>query len=353
MFLQVELASEDQKFHRVLWRNMKRDEQLIVYEAKRWIFGNAAAPFVAQFVLKEYARMNTEEYPLVSEVVKKHVYMDDEIASFKDEETAIQARSEMNGMLEKAGMEMKKWKSNSQEVMETIPVSDRAAASFHRIEDKGSATTKALGVVWSTDEDSLSLDASKCSPMTSRWTKRGVLREMAAVFDPLCLFAPFTHRAKMLFQLTWSEGTDWDDFLPDDQQKKWTEWFAELAELCSISVPRCLHPFRGEPEQEVHVFTDASEQAYAAAVYAVSVSKGERRSNLVLSRARVAPKARTQTIQRLDFMGALLGLRLVKKVCNTLGKELRGVHFWSDSMDVLCWIRNEVTRFQPFVAHSV
>ena len=160
---------------------------------------------------------------------------------------------------------------------------------------------KAHGVLCSTDEDSLSL-----------------------VFDPLCLFAPFTHRAKMLFQLTWREGTDWDDFLPDDQQKKWRELFAELAELCSISVPRCLHPFRVEPEQEVLVFTDASEQAYAAAVYAVPVRNGVRCSNLFLSRAIVSPKARTQTIPRLDFMEALLGLRLVKKVCNTLGKELRG-----------------------------
>ena len=164
--------------------------------------------------------MNTEEYPLASEVVKKHVYMDDKIVSFKDEKTAIQARSESNGMVEKAGMDMKKWKSSSQEVMETIPVSGRAAVLFHPIEDKRSATTKSHGVLCSTDEDSLSL-----------------------VFDSLCLFAPFTHRAKMLFQLTWSEGTDWDDFLPDDQQKKWTEWFGELAELCSISVPRCLHPF--------------------------------------------------------------------------------------------------------------
>ena len=60
MFLQVELAPEDQKFHRVLWRNMKKDEQPTVYEAKRWIFGNAAAPFVTQFVLKEHARMNAE-----------------------------------------------------------------------------------------------------------------------------------------------------------------------------------------------------------------------------------------------------------------------------------------------------
>ena len=353
MFLQVELAAEDQKFHRVLWRNMKTDEEPTVYEAKRWIFGNAAAPFVAQFVLQEHARRNAEEFPLAAEVVSKHVYMDDEIASFKDAETAIEARAQLGEMLEEAGMEMKKWKSNSQAVMETIPVQDRAATFQHRIEDRGANPTKTLGVVWSAEDDSLSLDAIKCSLKSADWTKRDVLREMSTVFDPLCLFAPFTLRAKMLFQLTWNGSADWDDVLPDDQQKKWSAWFSELSELSSICVPRCIHPFEGEPEQQIHVFSDASEQAYAAAVYVVSENDGVRVSNLVLARARVAPKAKKQTIPRLELMGALLGMRLVKKVCNALGKELKEVHFWSDSMDILCWIRNEVAHFQPFVAHRV
>ncbi|XP_043234149.1 uncharacterized protein LOC122387766 [Amphibalanus amphitrite] len=322
MFLQVKLAPKDQKFHRVLWRNMKQDEEPTVFEAKRWIFGNAAAPFVAQFVLKEHARLNAEKYPVASEVISKHVYMDDEIASFKDAESAIGARRQVSELLEDAGMKMTKWKSNSQEVMETVPEEDRAVTSKHFIEDKGSESTKALGVVWSTEDDILSLDVSKRPLVTGRWTKRAVLKEMAAIFDPLCLFAPFTLRAKMLFQQTWDCTINWDDILPEDQQKQWNAWFSELAELETIAVPRCIHRFKGEPDQELHVFSDASEQAYAAAVYVVSESMGERCSNLVLARARVAPKAKKKTIARLELMGALLGLRLVKKVCSALGKEL-------------------------------
>ena len=37
MFLQVELATDDRKYHRVLWRNMK-DEEPKVYEPSRWLF---------------------------------------------------------------------------------------------------------------------------------------------------------------------------------------------------------------------------------------------------------------------------------------------------------------------------
>ena len=91
MFLLVELAPEDRKYHRVPWRNMTNGEPT-VYEASWWLFGNAAAPFVTQFVLKENARKYAEKYPLGSEVLLKHFYMDDGIQSFRTEQEAIEAR---------------------------------------------------------------------------------------------------------------------------------------------------------------------------------------------------------------------------------------------------------------------
>lgn len=50
-------------------------------------------------------------------------------------------------------------------------------------------------------------------------------------------------------------------------------------------------------------------------------------------------------------MPALLGLRHVKKICATFGNPMVGVNFSSDSLNVLCWIRDDVKRFLPFVAH--
>ena len=49
----------------------------------------------------------------------------------------------------------------------------------------------------------------------------------------------------------------------------------------------------------------------------------------------------------------MLGLRLAKKACKATRISLREVHFWCDAMDVLCWLRNEVRRFQTFVANRV
>ena len=120
-------------------------------------------------------------------------------------------------------------------------------------------------MVWSTEDDSLSLDVSKRPSATGKWTKRTVLKETAAIFDPLCLFAPFTLRAKMLFQQSWNSMIDWDDVLLEDQQKQWNAWFSELAELDTIDAFTA--------DQEIHVFSDASEQAYAAAVHICCIRK--------------------------------------------------------------------------------
>ena len=62
-----------------------KDEEATVYESNRWLFGNAAAPFVAQFVLKENAKKHANAFPLGSEVLLKHFYMDDGIQSFRTE----------------------------------------------------------------------------------------------------------------------------------------------------------------------------------------------------------------------------------------------------------------------------
>ena len=283
----------------------------------------------------------------------KHFYMDDGIQSFRTEQEAIEARKQVSSVLQDGGMKIKKWMSNNMNVLRAIPVEGRANSSRHFFEDRGPVPTKTLGVVWTADDDQLSIDISKRGKLTENLTKRTCLREMASVFDPLGLFVPLTIRAKMLFQQTWTSGVDWDDVLPYAQQLQWSAWFADLQQLNSLSVPRCVHPVPEVDEQEIHVFSDASQEAYGTAIYVVSKEGDERSSQLALARARVAPQAKTQTIPRLELMGALLGLRLVKALCSTMESKIEDVHFWSDSMDVLCWIRNEVRRFQPFVAHRI
>ncbi|KAF0314254.1 Methionine-R-sulfoxide reductase B1-A [Amphibalanus amphitrite] len=355
MFLQVKLATADKKYHRVLWRDGEAERAPDIYEAQRWIFGNAAAPFAAQYVMKENALIHAAEFPLAAQAVERSFYMDDALCSFKTEEEAKEAREQLTDVMKQAGMHIRKWRSSSSDVTASIPEKERAKEPEFKIEDGPNQTSKTLGLLWNADEDTLGICATTSSDAApeNRPTKRLCLKKIAAVFDPLCLICPLTITAKIIFQETWARGLDWDDPLPPDMEAEWLTWLEDIQEVSSLTVPRCVHSFSSENAQQLHVFSDASEQAYAAVIYVVTDCEEGIVSRIALARARVTPRSRKVTIPRLELMAALLGLRLVKKVCAAFEIQLTDVVFWSDSLNVICWIKNDVKRFQPFVAHRV
>ena len=79
---------------------------------------------------------------------------------------------------------------------------------------------------------------------------------------------PYVIRARILLQGMWPSGLDWDDLLDENLAKKAKTWFAELQQLAEITVPRCLQLEKRVVATTIHTFTDASGEAYAAAIYA-------------------------------------------------------------------------------------
>lgn len=59
------------------------------------------------------------------------------------------------------------------------------------------------------------------------------------------------------------------------------------------------------------------------------------------------------TVHRLELAGAVLGLRLTQHLTLVLGLSMQSVTFYSDSMDVLWWIRGHGRSFRPFVANRI
>ena len=186
-------------------------------------------------------------------------------------------------------------------------------------------------------------------------TKRNFLKKIATLFDPVGFLAPFTIRAKVMIQEMWVAGLEWDELCPRELIHKSQEWFCELEELPMIKVPRCL---RFGPEEVVlsetlHTFVDASQDAYGAVLYLkVIYESGSVSSQLVTAKTRVAPLAAT-SIPRLELVAAILGLRLTESVSRVYSGALGQAVFWSDSMNVLWWIKGRSRRFKPFVANRV
>ena len=142
--------------------------------------------------------------------------------------------------------------------------------------------------------------------------------------------------------------------MPTPHQREWTKWFRELEDLELVNIPRCLkNPSPEVEELSIHTFSDASENAYSAVVYARHVYEdGNITTRLIMSKSRLAP-LKTVSIPRLELLGALIGLRLTRHVCSALKISTNGVTYWVDSINVGYWIQGQSREYKPFIAHRV
>jgi hypothetical protein len=161
MYLRIEIEEKDRPYFRILWRDNETNREPDEYEFTRVVFGKNSAPMEAQYVAQENARRFNESYPLSAETVLKSTYMDDSINSVEDEATAKTLQTELQELWAKAGMEARKWISNSKHVLAAIPEEHRASELV--IRDADQPVSKTLGLSWFSEEDTLSIPAPSIS----------------------------------------------------------------------------------------------------------------------------------------------------------------------------------------------
>ena len=348
MYLQIQLAPEDKPFHRFLWRSIEQNEPDI-YEFNRVVFGGTSSPFLAQFVARKNAELHKENYPKAVQTVLDATYMDDSMDSVENEEAAIRLHYELDGLWDKAGMKTHKWLSNSSKVMEII--SNPGPMQPFKIGDTEKSITRTLGIVWKPETDCFTFELKNDD--IEQYTKRSFLKRVASVFDPLGFITPFVLTAKILIQELWMENIDWDVPVKEEFEKSMQEWCADLNQLSELNIPRCISPMYTEAiDISLHVFTDASEDAYAVVIYARTKTSNSCSCQLVISKSKVAPLHST-SVPRLELLAALKGSELARKVAKSMQYDIKKVVFWTDSRDVLAWIKSRSRAFKPFVAHKL
>ena len=204
---------------------------------------------------------------------------------------------------------------------------------------------KVLGLTWNYVHDTFKYSIQDLVILARQLplTKRSVLKMSARVFDPLGLITPFSINLKILFQELCSEATDWDVELSNPFKNKWEKLILQLPALDDIAVTRNCFPASDNGQVvELHGFSDASTKAYAAAIYVCVVEKDVIHTTLLCAKSRVAP-VKTQTISRLELLGAVLLARLMDSVIKAFSDSVSvdNVFYWTDSITVVCWIRNQ------------
>ena len=147
-------------------------------------------------------------------------------------------------------------------------------------------------------------------------TKRQLLSDTAKLFDLVGWFRPIVIKFKILLQKRWTRGVDWEEQLTQDLLEEWIAIKADLRQLHGFYLPRCILPPNAVNSIQFHMFTDASELAYGAVLYARFVdSMGFIAVNVVAGKNRVAP-IKTVSLPRLELYAAHLGTKLLTKIRN-------------------------------------
>jgi len=347
MFRQILIHPDERDYQRILWRNHP-SEPVQDFLLTTVTYGTAAAPYQASRSVKQLALDEEHAFPLASAAWRKDSYVDDLLSGAESVDAALELQDQLIRMMGSGQLLLRKWSSNHPALLEALPVDMRETTLPLSLDVD--ETVKTLGLIWHPASDIFSFRVV-LPPTQPVISKRIVLSEMSKVFDPVGWLSPTTVKAKILFQQLWRSNLGWDEKLPCDVMEKWLAYRAELPVIQSISIPRCVMPIAHE-DVELHGFCDASEQAYASALY-LRVRTGDTvLVSLLTAKTKVSPLKQI-SLPRLELCGALLLARLISTVKKTLTVSIDGVHCWSDSTVVLHWLAKESARLKTFEANRV
>lgn len=340
-FLQISLCSNDRDFLRFLWYE---NGQIKVYRHARVVFGVTCSPFLLgavityhlQKILQQNENVRMTEYSdsVISKLMTSF-YVDNCVTSVDSEKELDQFIKEASKLMMEGKFDLRGWEHT---LLEDT--------------DENVALTPVLGLNWDRKYDTLEINLAAFKDINLNViTKRTILSAAHSVFDPIGFTCPVTLCPKLLLQKTWSAKISWDEEVVEDIKTKFLHWMGELHHLSNLKIPRWLSNESGEfVRWSLHCFCDASQEAYATALFLRSESRQGVHIQLVQAKARVSPVKR-MTIPRLEMLAATIGARLTATVIDVLDRNI-STYYWTDSTTVLSWIRRD-DQWGPFIWNRV
>ena len=352
MYREVGLAVRDRNLHRFVWRP-SRNEQLQDYRMTRVTFGVSCSPYLAIRTLQQTARDHGKEHSQASQHIMTSFYVDDLLAGAKTEAEAIKLVPTIRAILKQGGFNLCKWRSSSQNVLESIPTElQEKLAIKEETTLQPSAYPKALGLRWDSKEDCMSPSINIITRYQK--TKRGIISDVSKTYDVLGWISPAVLPMKVLYQQLWTKEQSWDGVAPPDVIKGHKDWREELPCLAEKTIPRC-YSLVGAiiVSRELHGFCDASLTACGAVVYLRTTYLHQTPTvSLVTAKTKVNKK-KPPTIPRLELCATVLLTKLLNTVSEVLNVPLQKITAWSDSSIVLAWLDGNTRTGNQYVYNRV
>lgn len=346
MYRQVDVDKDDRVFLLILWRK-PGDTKIRTYALKTVTYGTASAPYQSVACLIDLSTRFKDKYPIGADAVTNCMYVDDLLVGSNEIHRLVDTYTQVKALLALGGFTIRKFYSNSSQVMSQIPEAERGT----KIRIGESDVIKTLGMNWDPEADEFTFYFEQSEMQTV--SKRTVLSQASRLFDPLGLLQPVTVRAKMFIQRLWADKSHWDEPLPESLAKEWSQIYNDLKTVDEIHILRYVMVRSDVADMQIHGFSDASTKAYAAALYIRCRHADDSITvQLLCAKTRLAP-LKTQTIARLELCGALLLAELYAAVTKRVKLPVSATHLWTDSDITLKWITTSPHLRETFVANRV
>ena len=149
-------------------------------------------------MLEQHLKKWEQQEPELVAQIRKSLYVDDLISGAPTVTQAQQLKQGSTKIFNDAKFTWHKWNSNATELERNDSPSDGDDQTFAK-QQLGTKTTetKLLGLPWDKVNDALSVPFPK---LEAEPTKRGVLSQLARIYDPLGLVSPTTLCGKFIFR---------------------------------------------------------------------------------------------------------------------------------------------------------
>ena len=202
-FLNVVIRDEDGDYLRFLWYDdpFLTERNIIILSFLRVVFGIFSSPFLLNAIIKYHLKRYLND--------TKNV--DDSTSGFFNVKEAYDFYLNAKWIMKEGGFELRKWASNSVELMNKINRDENISCSDSS--NESSHTRRVLGIKWDLAADTIIIyfDELVNEAFLLPITKRSILKISAKIFDPLGLTSPITIQFKMLFQIICTSKFNWDD----------------------------------------------------------------------------------------------------------------------------------------------
>ena len=352
MFYQVRTPVHHSDLLRFFW--FGKENEICEYRLKVHVFGATTSQSVCNYVLKQTASHEscTNE---VSSSIKNNFYVDDYLKSCATIEKTIENVQGVKNTISEGGFELYSFVSNRKEVIEAICAENPSEENASLV-GKLNEDSRALGVFWNTKRDTIGFNVNVSIDCNKIETKRSMLRILASVYDPLGIASPVLMVAKSFFQDSCRLKLDWDDPLPPRLLAAWDEWKIQVKSLENYEISRCMKLDNEVISTELHIFCDGSEKAYGAVAYCRHTYFDKSCStSLICSKSRLTPlnNSTIKTVPRIELCAAKLASELSHKLLSELEYKIDRVRYWTDSITVMKYLKNESRRFHRFVSNKI